>query len=130
MKALLILLAAFLAFAAAIIPAAFAQQVLSSPACFKVRNEAPYRVFGTIGTDYYPDPSGTRARHRENFRLESGAEIGYCSSGPFFPDMKLEFVLKAAFPIFSCMTRIDRGDIVIYGQEKPEGGTETWAVCY
>lgn len=111
-------------------PPAKAQNVTSSPVCFKVRNDAPYRVFGTIGTDYYPDPSGIKARHRENFRLDTGGEIRFCTTGPFFPDQKLEFVLKGAVPIFSCMTRVDMGDIVIYGENKPEGGTETWAVCY
>ena len=31
---------------------------------------------------------------------------------------------------FSCKTRIEDGPIVIKGNKKPGGGTETWAECY
>lgn len=125
---------------AAVVPAQ-AQDVVSEPVCFILRNEAPYKVYGTFGTDYYINPEGNKARHRSNFRLDEPgskhAEEGYptdvaefCSYGPFYPERKLELVLRTLVPIFSCKTRIDQGEIVIKGYKKPEGGTETWAECY
>jgi hypothetical protein len=118
-----------------------AQDVVPEALCFVVRNEAPYKVYGTFGTDYYVNPEGIKARHRSNFRLDEAGtkhpEEGYptdraefCSYGPFYPDRKLDLVLRTLVPIFSCKTRIDQGEIVIKGFRKPEGGTETWAECY
>ena len=117
-----------------------AQDIVQEPICFVVKNEAPYKVYGNFGTDYYTTPEGTKARHRSNFRLEEAGAVhaeGYpldaaefCSYGPFYPDRKLDLVLRTLVPIFSCRTRIDQGVIVIKGHRKPEGGTETWAECY
>ncbi len=122
-------------------PMAFAQEIVQDPLCFRVKNQAPYKVYGSFVTDYFVNESGTSARHRSNFRLEeAGAkdpDKGYpldiaefCSYGPFYPDRKLELVIRTLVPIFSCMTRIDQGEIIIQGQRKPEGGTETKALCY
>src|SRR5262245_41115502 len=117
-----------------------AQDIVSEPLCFVVRNEAPYKIYGNFGTDYYTTPEGKKARHRSNFRLdEPGAKdeqgnpadrAEFCSYGPFYPDRKLELVLRTLVPIFSCMTRIDQGEIVIKGYKKPEGGTNTYAECF
>ncbi|MGB4108207.1 MAG: hypothetical protein WBK55_10500 [Alphaproteobacteria bacterium] len=117
-----------------------AQEIVSEPICFGVRNEAPYKIYGNFGTDYYVAENGTKARHRSNFRLDEPGSVdeeGYpsdraefCSYGPFYPDRKLEIVLRTLVPIFSCMTRIDQGEIVIKGHRKPEGGTDTWAECF
>ncbi len=117
-----------------------AQEILSDPLCFNVRNEAPYKVYGNFGTDYYTAADGTKARHRSNFRLDEPGSVdeqGYpsdraefCSYGPFYPDRKLEIVLRTLVPVFSCKTKIDQGEIVIKGRRKPEGGAETWAECY
>jgi len=114
---------------------------VKDPICFKLRNEAPYKVYGDFRTDYFIGTDGTKARHRSNFRLdEAGAtdpEKGFptdmaefCSYGPFLPERKLLLTLRTLIPIFSCKTRIDQGEIVIKGYRKPEGGTETWAECY
>lgn len=115
--------------------------IVQEPICFKVVNEAPYRVYGNFATDYYTRPDGLRTRHRSTFRLEpegtKDEEKGYpldraefCSYGPFMPDRKLELTLRTLFPIFDCKTKITEGDIVIKGFRKAEGGTETWAECY
>lgn len=116
--------------------------VVTEPLCFTVVNKAAFKVYGTIGTDYYVNPeTGQKARHRSNFRLEeAGAtdpEKGYpldqaefCSYGPFYPDRKLELVIRTLVPIFSCKTKIDQGPIIITGQYKPEGGTDTKAACF
>jgi len=122
-------------------PIAHAQEIVQEPICFTVRNEAPYKVYGSFITDYYTRPDGRKERHKSNFRLEEvGAvheEKGYpldvaefCSYGPFYPERKLEFVLRTLVPIFNCKTSIELGEIVIKGHRKPEGGTKTWAVCY
>jgi hypothetical protein len=119
---------------------AHAQEIVSEPICFAIRNEAPYKVYGNFGTDLYTAEDGSQARHRSNFRLDEPGSVddeGYpsdraefCSYGPFYPDRKLEIVLRTLVPIFNCKTRIDMGEIVIKGHRKPEGGTETWAECF
>ncbi len=116
--------------------------IVSEPLCFAVRNEAPYKIYGSFITDLYTNTeTGSKARHRSNFRLDvpgsTDEKTGhptdrseFCSFGPFFPGRKLEMTLRTLVPIFSCQTRIDRGEIVIQGKRKPEGGTETWADCH
>jgi hypothetical protein len=44
-----------------------AQEIVQEPLCFGVRNEAPYKVYGNFGTDYYVAEDGTKARHRQTF---------------------------------------------------------------
>jgi len=116
-------------------------EIVQEPLCFIVRNEAPYKVLGSFVTDYYTVESGSRRRHKSNFRLDEAGAVheteGYpldmaefCSYGPFYPERKLEFVIRTLIPIFTCITRIDQGDIVIKGYRKPEGGTNTWAECF
>ena len=117
-----------------------AQEIVPDPICFGVRNEAPYKVYGNFGTDYYVAEDGTKARHRSNFRLDAPGSVdeeGYpsdraefCSYAPYYPDRNQEIVLRTLVPVFSCKTRIDQGEIVIKGHRKPEGGAETWAECF
>ncbi len=119
-----------------------APDIVQEPICFRVRNEAPYKVYGNFITDYYTTPTGTRARHRSNFRLDepgSKDEKGnpadaaeFCSYGPFMPGRKLELILRTLVPIFDCKTKVDQGEIVIKGYRNPppQGGTKTWAECY
>ncbi len=124
-------------------PGISAQEIVQEPICFTVRSEANYKVYGSIVTDYYTDLStGTRARHRSNFRLEPAgavdAEQGYpldraefCSYGPFYPERKLDLVIRTLIPIFECRTRVDQGEIVITGVRNAEDtGNITAALCY
>ncbi len=118
----------------------FHMDVVQDPICFNVKNEAPYSVLGSFVTDYYMRPDGIKARHRSNFRLEAAGSVheeGYpldiaefCTYGPFYPDHKLEFVLRTIVPIFSCKTRVEDGDIVIHGELHEDGSQKTWADCY
>ena len=104
-------------------------EVLQSPVCFNVINRAPSTVIGTFSTDYYTTPDGTRARHRANFRLGQDEKTNFCTSGPFFPQRKLDLSIHSLIPLFHCMTGVD-GDITIHGEELPSGdGTKTWADC-
>jgi hypothetical protein len=137
----LILSAVFLTFAPQI---AMAQNegldIVQEPICFKVRNEAPYKIYGNFATEQFVRPDGQTARHRSNFRLdEAGAKDAeglpsdqgeFCSYGPFYEGRKLELVLRTLFPVFSCKTKIDQGEIVITGYRKPEGGAVTEAKCF
>ncbi len=118
-----------------------AQEITEQPICFIVRNEAPYRVYGEVSTDYYTAPNGSKSRHTGSFRLEkSGTKregkdyfidrSEFCSSGPFYPNRQLEITLRTLFPIFSCKTSIELDEIVINGQIKEDGSTKTWITCY
>jgi hypothetical protein len=127
MRYLLALTLLFLAFSPS---TSIAANVLPEPACFTVYNDAPYKVLGTIATDYFTRDDGIKTRHRSNFRLEPGERNEFCTTGPFYPDWTLELILRSLFPVFNCRTRIDQGEIVIHGRVKPEGGTETWADCF
>ena len=124
-----------------VIASTIAQEITPSPICFTLRNEAPYRVYGEVSTDRYTMPDGTEARHNGSFRLEKAGTLhedkGYpldrtefCSQGPFYPGRQLELTIRTLFPVFSCKTNIEVGEIVIKGRHKKEGGTKTWAVCY
>lgn len=115
--------------------------IVSEPICFSVRNEASYLIMGHFMTEQYTKPDGTISRHRSNFRLNAAGEVNkntgepldraeFCSYGPFFEGRKLEMVLRTLFPVFSCQTKIDQGEIIIKGEPKPEGGVRTWAECF
>lgn len=103
-------------------------EVVTEPICFNVINKAPYTVYGTFVTNTYTADDGTQARHRSNFRLETNYKSEFCTYGPFYEGRKLELVLRTLIPVFSCKTALTR-DIIIYGRRKPEGGSDTWAVC-
>lgn len=119
---------------------AHAQEITKDPICFKLKNTAEFKVYGSFITDYYTTPDGTRARHRSNFRLdEVGAKdpeknfpldvAEFCSYGPFYPNRQLELVLRTLVPVFTCKTSVEAGEIVIRGERKPEGGIKVWAEC-
>ncbi len=111
------------------VPASIVEgEVVDQPICFNVVNNAPYTVFGTFITNIYTAEDGTKARHRSNFRLEPNFKSEFCTYGPFYEGRKLELVLRTLIPVFSCKTGIN-GDVMIHGRKKPEGGTDTWAVC-
>ena len=120
--------------------AVIAQEITDQPICFTIRNDAPYRVYGQMATDYYTTANGTKARHTGTFRLDAKRtmhEDGYpldvsefCSSGPFYPGRKMELTLRTLIPIFTCKTSIELGEIKIHGTKKEDGTTKTWATCY
>lgn len=116
--------------------------IVDKPICFAIVNQASYKTLGTLATGYYFTPEGTRTRHRSNFRLDSAGSINeetskpsdrveFCSYGPFLPNRQLELTLRSLWPIFTCETRIDQGEIVIKGERNAEDtGVDTWAECY
>lgn len=107
-----------------------AQEVLASPICVTIHNVAPWSVTGSLASQSFTAPSGVKAHHRINFRLKPDEKTEICSKGPFYPDRKHELTLRTLVPIFSCMTRMDKGEVLIKGAYKPEGGTKTWAECF
>ncbi len=115
---------------------ALAQEILDSPICTQIVNEAEYTVRGTIATagSTYSDPNdpvkdGTQARHSVNFKLEQGERWDVCSSGPFFPGQRLELTLRTLFPIFECRTSLV-APIVIRSERDANGDLKTWAECF
>ena len=110
--------------------------------CFLVVNEAPYTVYGSIVTAFFTKPDGSRGRHTSNYRIQKAGTVhptkGYpqdmaefCTSGPFYPGQKVEFVIRTFIPVFTCITRIDQGPITIHGEQlEGGGGTKTWATCF
>lgn len=109
---------------------ACAQEILETPVCVTIRNTAPWTALGTLSSNSFTAPNGVSAHHRVNFRLKTGEKTQICSKGPFYPGRKHELTLRTIVPIFSCMTKMDAGDILIKGANKPEGGTKTWAECF
>lgn len=118
-----------------------AQEIVQEPICFMVINEAPYKIYGSLNTDFYTRPDGAKSRHKSVFRLDSNGSVDeaegfptdrseFCSYGPFYEGRKLEFTLRTLFPIFACQTRIDQGPIIVTGYRKPEGGAVTEAKCF
>jgi hypothetical protein len=103
-------------------------EILDQPICFNIINKAPYSVFGSFNTSTYTTDDGIKARHHSNFHLNEKQQAEFCTYGPFYEGRKLELVLRTLVPVFSCKTAVT-GDIVIQGRRKPEGGTDTWAVC-
>ena len=118
-----------------------AQDIVSEPICFKVRNSADFTMYGNFGTDYYTTPEGAKARHRSNFQLFAAGSVdeeGYpsdraefCSYGPFFPGRQLELQIRTLFPVFSCKTRIDQGEIVLRAERNADDdGYKYFADCF
>lgn len=113
-----------------------AQEILDSPICTQIVNEADYTVRGTISTaeSNYSDSSdpvkdGTQARHSVNFKLEPGERWDVCSSGPFYPGQKLELMLRTLIPVFECQTSLV-APIVIKSERDANGDLKTWADCF
>ena len=103
-------------------------EVDMSPTCFRVINQAPYTVMGSLYTNYYVNKDRQKARHTSNFRMEKGQSQAFCTYGPFYEGRKLELVLRTVLPIFNCKTMVD-GTIYLKGQVNEDGTTKTWAIC-
>lgn len=113
-----------------------AKEILSSPICTQIINEADYTVRGSVATaeSNYSDPDdiikdGTQARHFVNFKLEPNERWDVCSSGPFFPGQRLELTLRTLIPIFECRTALV-APIIIRSARDENGDLKTWADCF
>lgn len=103
-------------------------EVDTRPTCFRIVNQAPYTVIGSLYTNFYVNKDRQRARHTSNFRLEKDQSQPFCTYGPFYEGRKLELVLRTVVPIFNCKTMVD-ADIYLKGQVNDDGTTKTWAIC-
>lgn len=115
-------------FPGANVPMTTEGEVDTKPTCFRVINQAPYTVMGSLQTNFYVDAERRKARHISNFRLEKGQSQPFCTYGPYYEGRKLSLVLRTVLPIFSCRTMVD-ADIYIKGQVNDDDTTKTWAVC-
>lgn len=125
MRILILSSALFLfALTAPLIPKAHAAE----PDCFRIVNRAPYTVIGTVNGNYDTLPSGQKVRRNRNFRLAPNETAEMCTTGPYYEGDRVELVIRTLVPLFSCFT-LPAGEIPIYGERRPEGGTRTWAEC-
>jgi hypothetical protein len=133
MKILLYGLAFFLAFPAlAQIPekspdereGAYSQK----PLCAKILNGSDIALIGTLLTAPQTIESGDKVRHRKNFKLQPGEKADFCATGPFYQGQRLELVLRTAFPVFTCRTKIDR-EIVLSATRGADGRMTYGANC-
>ena len=133
----------FMAFFLGFMPTAYAQgpDIVSEPICFQIRNTQDFTMYGTIWTDFYTTPEGTKARHSSAYRLEAAGtkdsdgnfidRAEYCSFGPFYEGRKLEINIRTLFPVFSCKTRVDQGEILLQAKRKDDdSGYDYWLSCY
>ena len=115
--------------------------IVDEPICFIVRNTANYGVLGDFKTAEYQREDGIISRHRSNFRFDEAGAVDedgnpsdraeFCSYGPFMPNRTLELTIRTLFPVFSCDTRVDQGEILIRGDRlADDSGVQTWAECY
>lgn len=130
-------------FVFALAPPAFAQsangEVVSEPICFTLINTTDHGMNGSIRTQLYTREDGTQARHTSNYRLQAKGSVdheGYpadrvdfCSYGPFYEGRKLELVIRTLWPVFSCITNIESGPIML-GSTPIESGYRYWAECF
>lgn len=109
--------------------------------CFIVRNMMENSIYGQIATDEFTRDDGVTTRHRGNFKLaaigetdpETGAPLDiveFCTTGPFFDGNKIQLELKTLFPIFSCFTRVDQGQILVRNARDEQGTNKIWAECF
>lgn len=115
-------------------------EVTEQPICFVLKNTAPYTVITEIATNYFQTADGQRDNYTSVMHIRAAGSVNeegnpidereICTSGPFYEGRKIRLVIKTLFPIFECKTAIDRGEVIIKGHRKEEGGTETYAECY
>lgn len=79
-------------------------------------------------TDYYLREDGGRDYYETLLRIEAGKEREICAKGPFYPDYKVDLIVKSLFPLYDCRTKL-QGEIPI--REKQGQGEERsfYAVC-
>lgn len=136
------LILAFICFSAEAMAQNENLDIIPQPICFSVRNTADFQVMGTVSSGFYVRPDGIRTRHRSDFRLKAAGDFDkktgkptdradFCTSGPFLPGRKVELKLKTLFPVFTCHTRVDQGEILVKGVRRADNnGVEMSAACF
>ena len=120
---------------------ASAPQVIDNPRCFIVRNMMENSIYGNIATEAFTRDDGLTTRHRANFKLSPMGTKNeetmdpldikeFCTTGPFFEGGKISLELKTLFPIFSCLTRIDQGEIRVFNVRDEDGNNKIFAKCF
>lgn len=100
----------------------------AKPICAKILNDSDMALIGTLLTAPQILETGDKVRHRKNFKLQPGEKIDFCASGPFHEGQRLELVLRTAFPVFTCRTKIDQ-EIKLNAKRGADGSIEYSANC-
>lgn len=107
---------------------ALAGEVTPFKECATIRNMADQLVTGVVRTASFKATNGLVRNHEGNFRLEDGETVEICSSGPFYPGYKVEFVIRTIMPLFTCQTRLS-GEIIIRRKTNEDGIKILYADC-
>lgn len=105
---------------------AHAGEVTPFKECATLRNAANQEVMGVIRTESFKY-KGQIVRHEGRFDLQDGETVEICSTGPFYPNYKVELTIKTIMPLFTCKTRLS-GEIVLRRRIK-DGITDLYADC-
>lgn len=98
------------------------------PYCALIKNETKDEMIVQIRTDYYLRDDGTRDYHETILRIDAGKDREICAKGPFYPDYKVDLILKSLFPLFDCRTKL-QGEIPLRERKLANGDREFYAVC-
>lgn len=131
----------FSGFSDSVVPPVSQAQPPSAEGCFIVRNVMESSIYGQIATEQFTRPDGIVTRHRSTFKLHAKdardpktndpLDIAeFCTTGPFFEGGKIQLELKTLMPIFTCLTRIDQGEIVVRNMRDADGNNKIFAGCY
>lgn len=135
MKALFLNL--FLLFVLVFPVQANAQEITKETFCFWIINDSDHAVFGKVVTGKRPDngeryssafrlqPSGT-VREEDDVALDS---TQVCTNGPFMKGRTLELSIVTIFPVYTCKTKVELGDVRISSTDNPDGSRDTIIHC-
>ncbi|MGE4313652.1 MAG: hypothetical protein AB7E85_05205 [Pseudobdellovibrionaceae bacterium] len=100
----------------------------NSPMCLQIVNDAAYTVFGSVESKPHETAKREFIHYKSNFKLNPGKASKACSTGPFYPNYTLRFVIRTLVPVFTCRTHLN-GTIRITGKENADGTYTTTAKC-
>ena len=103
-------------------------EILDTPICSKLINRSDQAIMGTLLTAAQTLESGDSVRHRDNFKLEAGAEKDFCVAGPFYEGRRVEIILRTVIPLFTCRTKLD-SPIYLDVMEDENGIRKLSATC-
>lgn len=98
------------------------------PHCALIKNETLDEMIIQIRTDYYLRDDGSRDYYETILRIDAGKDREICAKGPFYPEYKVDLIIKSLFPLFDCKTKL-QGEIPVRERKDGSGSREFYAVC-